>query len=62
MDANKLTSPNFLDWLKNLRIVLKGERITHVLDSLLSLSLVIDASIEDQKAYQEHLGDSELAR
>ena len=62
MDANKLTSPNFLDWLKNFRIVLKGERITHVLDSLLSLSLVIDASIEDQKAYQEHLGDSELAR
>ena len=31
MDANILTWPNFLDWLKNLRIVLKNERLAYVI-------------------------------
>ena len=26
MDANRLTGPNFTDWLKNLKILLRSER------------------------------------
>ncbi|MQM11802.1 hypothetical protein Taro_044712 [Colocasia esculenta] len=43
LDANKLTGPNYLDWLRNLKIVLRSERIAYVLEgrphlfSLLSL-------------------------
>ena len=33
LDANKLIGPNFLDWIRNLRIVLNVEKITYVLDS-----------------------------
>ena len=57
LDANKLTGANFLDWLRNLGIVLKAERITYVLDGPLPISPVVDASDEDQKAYQKHLDD-----
>ena len=32
MDANRLTGPNFTDWLKNLKILFKSERITYVLE------------------------------
>ena len=35
VDANKLTGPNFMDWLRNLRIVLTYERITYVLDEIM---------------------------
>ena len=31
MDDKILTGPNFLDWLKNLRIVLKEEKLTYVI-------------------------------
>ena len=31
MDDKILTGPNFLDWLKNLRIVLKEEKIAYVI-------------------------------
>ena len=31
MDANIMTGPNFLEWLKNLRIVLKRERLADVI-------------------------------
>ena len=32
MDANRLTGPNFSDWLRNLKILLKSERIAYVLE------------------------------
>ena len=57
LDANKLTGANFLDWLRNLGIVLKAKRITYVLDGPLPISPAVDASDEDQKACQKHLDD-----
>ena len=44
MDVNKLIEPNCLDWLKNLRIVLKRERLAYVLVEPLPQSPVVDAS------------------
>ena len=32
LDTHKLTGPNFKDWLRNYRIVLGSEKLTHVLD------------------------------
>ena len=43
MDVNILTKPNFLDWLKNLRIVLKRERLAYVVVEPLPESPVADA-------------------
>ena len=51
LDANKLTGANFMDWLRNLRIVLKTERIAYVHDCPLLESLVVDAYDGDQNAY-----------
>ena len=61
MDANKLTGTNFMDWLRNLRIVLKAEKIAYVLDAPLLVSPSVDASVGDQIAYQKHLDDSIIA-
>ena len=58
MDANKLTEPNFLDWLKNLRIVLKMERLAYILIKPLPQSPTVDASETVQRAYQKRLADS----
>ena len=41
MDANILTEPNFLDWLKNLRIVLKKEILAYVIVEPLPESLFL---------------------
>ncbi|KAJ8769017.1 hypothetical protein K2173_024012 [Erythroxylum novogranatense] len=61
MDSNKLTGPNFLDWLRNLRIVLRSEELGYVLDVPLADPPTVDASDEDQKAYRKHLKDSDMA-
>ncbi|XP_074574077.1 uncharacterized protein LOC141830571 [Curcuma longa] len=61
LDTNKLTGPNFLDWYRNLRIVLKTEKLAYVLDDLLPTSLADDATDDQKLAYQKHLADSELA-
>ena len=43
MDDKILTGPNFLDWLKNLRIVLKEEKIAYVITKPIPESLTVDA-------------------
>ncbi|KAJ8772352.1 hypothetical protein K2173_027529 [Erythroxylum novogranatense] len=61
MDSNKLTGPNFLDWLRNLRIVLRSEKLGYILDVPLPDPLAADASDEDQKANRKHFKDSDIA-
>ena len=59
MNANKLTRLNFLDWVKNLRRVLKRERLAYVLVEPHPQSSTVDASKIVQRAYQKRLVDSE---
>jgi hypothetical protein len=40
LDANKLTGSNFLDWYRNMRIVLKQETMLYILDNLNFLPLI----------------------
>ena len=51
-----------MDWIRNLRIVLKEERIAYVLDGPLPESLDFDAFDGDQNSYQKHLDDNEIAK
>ena len=61
LDANKLTNANFINWLRNLRIVLRAERIAYVLDGRFLEFPVVDAFDEDQNAYQKNLDDNVIA-
>ena len=54
LDANKLIGTNFMDWLRNMRIVLRVQEIGYVLDS----PLLVSPFVRDQIAYQKHLDDS----
>ena len=58
LDANKLTETNFMDWLRNLRIILKAEKIAYVLDAPLLVSPSVDAYVGDQITYKQHLDDT----
>ena len=64
-DANILTEPNFLDWLKNLRIVLKRERLAYVIVEPIPESTTVDALdsstwIIDSRATDQMKGNSSL--
>ena len=50
-----------MDWIRNLRIFLRAEKIAYVLDALLPVSPSVDASVGDQIAYQKPLDDSIIA-
>ena len=57
LDVNKLTGTNFIDWLRNLRIGLRPEKIAYVLVAPLPVSPYVG----DQIAYQKHMDDSIIA-
>ena len=61
IDDNKLIGGNFMDWLRNLRNVLKVKRIAYILDGPLPKSPAVDAFDEDHKVYRKHLDDNMIA-
>ena len=61
MDDKILTGTNFLDWLKNLRIVLKEGKIAYVIVESIPESPIADAPESVQNAYKKHLVDSARA-
>ena len=59
LEKDKLTGANFLDWHRNLRIVLKQERKLYVLDDALpEEEPASNASKAQKDAYNKHLNDS----
>ena len=51
LDANKLTGPNYVDWLRNLKIVLSQEKLSYILDTPSLEPLGEDASQEDKTTF-----------
>ena len=54
----KLNGNNFLDWSRNLRIVLKHEQKLDVLTILIPNEPALNASAKDWEAYEAALGRS----
>ena len=50
LDQNMLTGPNFIDWLRNLKVVLAYEKILYVLEQIIPGPLPEHASQEEQEA------------
>ena len=58
LEKDKLTGTNFLDWFRNLRIILKQERKLYVLDEPLPKEPDDNAPRAEKNAYEKHHNDS----
>ena len=59
LEKEKHNGTNFLDWSRNLRIVLKQERKMYVLDNEIPNELLSNnAPRAERDAYNKHLNDS----
>ena len=61
IESNKLTEPNFLDWLRNLRIILRSEKILFILDEAILDVPPMDALNEVYMAYNQYRDAEEMA-
>ena len=61
LDVNRLTGPNYTDWLRNLRIVLTAEKIVYVLDTVMPMPEE-GASDDEIARYVKYIDDSTLAQ
>ncbi|KAG8485865.1 hypothetical protein CXB51_019212 [Gossypium anomalum] len=57
LEKDKLNGLNFLDWFRNLRIVLKQERKLYVIEKSLPDEPHANASRADKDAHEKHLND-----
>ena len=61
LDVNRLTGPNYTDWLRNLRIVLTAEKNVYVLDIVMPTPE--EGASEDEIArYVKYIDDSTLVQ
>ena len=58
LDTNKLTEANYVNWLKNLRIVLTQEKVSYILDTPALDSFGEDAFKEERVIYKMWKDDS----
>ena len=58
LEKDKLTGTNFLDWYRNLRIVLKHERKLYVLEQLIPKPPTANAPRAEKDAYKKHQDDA----
>ena len=58
LDTNKLTGPNYVDWLRNLTIVLNSEKLSYILDIPSISPLGDDATKKDRVTYKMWQNDS----
>ncbi|XP_052193798.1 uncharacterized protein LOC127802142 [Diospyros lotus] len=62
LDTNKLTGPNYLDWLRNLKIVLDSEKITYVIDKAPPEKVSEASTLEELTTWQKWKDDDIHAR
>ena len=58
LENDKLNGTNFLNWYRNLRIVLKQERKEHVLDQPVPDEPAANAPKAQKDAYSKHVNES----
>ena len=58
LEKDKLNSKNFLDWYRNLRIVLKHERKLYVIDKAIPDEPAPDVPRTERNAFNKHKEDS----
>ncbi|XP_020082355.1 uncharacterized protein LOC109705954 [Ananas comosus] len=58
LDTNRLTGPNFTDWLRNLRIVLNSEKLVYVLDT--EAPAVLENPTAEQRAARNKWTDDDV--
>ncbi len=65
LETNKLAGPNFLDWHRNLRLVLRQEKIEYVLDTPIPMTPEPGSPEEatfDAANQEKHKGDATQAQ
>ncbi len=62
LDENRLTRPNFSDWLRNLRIVLNLERIGYILDFKIPSALPPEATEKEHDTFRNWHEDDMQAK
>ena len=58
LEKDKLSGTNFLDWYRNLRIVLRHEKKLYVIDEPLPELPASDATNAEKDAYKKHQDDA----
>ena len=58
LDSNKLIGQNYVDWLRNLKIVLNQEKLSYILNTPDPEPLGNDAIDEDKSTYKMWQNDS----
>ena len=60
LESNKLTGSNYKDWLRNVKMILRAEKLTYVITELVPPEPATNATQEQRNAYRKHMNDMNI--
>ena len=60
LESNKLTGPNYIDWLRNIKIILRSEKLTYVITEPVPPEPAANATQAQRNAYRKHMDDMNI--
>ena len=61
LEVDKLTGPNYIDWLRNLKRVLRSEKLDYIMEKAVPPPLAGNVSTAGHEAYLKHAEDMDVA-
>ena len=60
LESNKLTGSNYIDWLRNVKIVLRSKKLTYVITEPVPPEPTANATQAQQNAYRKHIDNMNI--
>ena len=60
LESNKLTGPNYIDWLRKIKIILRSEKLTHVITEPVPPVPADNATQAQRNTYRKHMDDMNI--
>ena len=60
LESNKLIGSNYIDWLRNVKIVLRSEKLTHVITEPVPPEPADNATQAQQNAYRKYIDEMNI--
>ena len=61
LEANKLTGSNYIDWLRNVKIILRGEKLAYVIEIPVPPIPAANTPAEEHAVHRKHSEDMDVA-
>ena len=60
LETNKLTGSNYIDWFRNIKIILRGEKLAYIMETPVPPVPATNAPAQEHAVHRKHSEDMDV--